>query len=105
MTTTVIVPVHSGHGHSSDVPWPWIVGYIAIALVFWVVASVLVVRHESAKEAARPRPRQLDGEDKAMHVAVAGAAATLWPLALVGYGIWRLVQRLTEPRVDLDKKN
>lgn len=101
MASTTIALVRSHHhGHSSDVPWPWIVGYIAIGLIAWVIAAVLLVRHEQAASA-----HPVDGEQRGMAVVGGMVAGIAWPLGLVAYGVWRIVQRLTTPRVDLTKNS
>lgn len=99
-STTVIIPVHSGHGHGSDVPWPWIAGYIAIALIVWLGVAVACVRRQQAQSS-----QPIDNDDKIEAVLAGMTAAIGWPLTLVGYGIWRIVQRLTAPRIDLTKND
>lgn len=98
----IIIP--SGHHHGgSDVSWPWIVGYIAVGLIVWVVAAIVLIRHEKAEAAANGYGQP--DKDYAVLAILGGSIAALgWPLAAVGYVVWLIVRRFTRNRVDLDKR-
>ncbi|MFI1485768.1 hypothetical protein [Streptomyces sp. NPDC020747] len=99
MASATLALIRSNHhGHGSDVPWQFIVGYIAIGLVAWFVTAVLVLRHDQAKKG-----RPVDSEDRFVAVFSGLVSFIGWPLVVVGYGIWRAVEHYTRQPVDLTK--
>jgi hypothetical protein len=87
-------PIHTG-GSSGDVPTPYVIAYIAVALLVWVVVAVAAALHESDKP---------DGEQIFMGVMLGATAAIMWPLTAIAASVWLLVRRLTRPRTDQPKE-
>ncbi|MFE1767249.1 hypothetical protein ACFW81_23900 [Streptomyces angustmyceticus] len=100
----VIIPGHGSHGRDVDIPWPWIVGYITVGLVAWIVAAIVITRHEKAEIAASDYRSSFDKDDSVMALVIGMLAGALWPLSIAGYGVWLVVQRFTRDRVDLTKE-
>lgn len=100
MASTPLALVHSNHhGHGGDVPWQFVVGYIAIGLIGWLVTAIVVLRHEQA-ESNKPA----DTDDKIMAVFTGAGTFIGWPLVIVGYGIWKIVERFVRQPVDMAKR-
>ncbi|GAA2838387.1 hypothetical protein RMN57_13105 [Kitasatospora sp. CM 4170] len=75
----IIVPQPAHHGPSSNVPTGYVVGYIAIALIVWAVATYLLARH--------------DRDTDAFLAVMGGAlAAVCWPLTFLAVPFWLIAR-------------
>ncbi|MFE6500741.1 hypothetical protein [Kitasatospora sp. NPDC057738] len=76
----IIVPQPAHHtGSSTSVPTGYLIGYIAIALAVWAVATYLLARH--------------DKDSGAFLAVISGAlAAVCWPLTALAAPFWLLAR-------------
>ncbi|MEU2603266.1 hypothetical protein [Streptomyces albus] len=74
-------------GDGGDVPLPWVLGYFACALLFWIIGAIWFIRREQS------RGNDMERDEQVLAVVTAGCASALWPLAILGYGVWLLVER------------
>jgi ABC-type polysaccharide/polyol phosphate export permease len=65
---------------SAGVMWPLI--YLVVALLVWVLAAGQLMRHE----------RTDDGEAWVVAVTVGMLIAMVWPVTLLGFGVYRLAR-------------
>ncbi|GAA4824414.1 hypothetical protein [Streptomyces ziwulingensis] len=101
MDSTALALIRSNHhGRGGDVPWQVVVGYIAIGLIGWVITATLFLRHEQAKSS-----KTVDSDAKVMAVLMGMTAAIGWPLAVVGFGIWKIVERFISDPVAMTKRD
>lgn len=96
--TPVVVPVHSGRGHGgSDIPTPYVVAYVVVALLVWfgvgVVVALRTARNEHRGDGPAPAP---DGEQIGMALVAGACVALVWPLSAVAGGMWLGIRRLTQ---------
>ena len=101
MASTPLALVHSNHhGHGVDIHWQYVVAYTAIGLLGWLVTAVLVLRHEQAT-----KNKPIDADDKIMAVFTGAGTFVGWPFVLIGFGIWRIVERFVRPPVNMAKRD
>ncbi|MEU1284938.1 hypothetical protein [Kitasatospora sp. NPDC005856] len=73
----IIIPQPAHHG--SGMPTEYVIGYIAIALIVWIVTAVLLARYD-------------DNSDTGLAVMAGAAAAIGWPLVVLGLPVWLLAR-------------
>ncbi|MGW3072341.1 hypothetical protein [Kitasatospora sp. NPDC001132] len=75
----IIIPQPAHHGASSNMPTGYVIGYIAVALIVWAVATYLLARH--------------DKDTDAFLAVISGAlAAVCWPLTILAAPFWLLAR-------------
>lgn len=99
MASSMLALVRSNHhGHGSDVPWQFIVGYVTIGLIGWLITAILFVRHEQAKT-----DKPADADDKVMAVMTGMITFVGWPLVIVAVGVWKAIGTFTRQPVNMTK--
>ena len=89
----IIIP--SGHHHGgNDITWPWIAGYVAVAIAVWIVAAIALARQEKAELAAKGYGPP-DKDSAQMAVLGGAAAAVFWPMSAVAAVVWLILRRFT----------
>lgn len=83
--------IHSHH-HSSQIPTPWLLGYITIGILAWLATAIILIRHEQATS-----HEPADNDTKFMAIVGGLIGGIAWPLAIIGGAIWLIIQRLTQP--------
>lgn len=80
-----------------------------ITLLFWVVYAAGFVFTYRKMYLAFARADVIggdDGVDRAMCALLSMVCSTMWPLAIAGYGVWRVATPMTpeERKAELDKR-
>ncbi|MYY79770.1 MULTISPECIES: hypothetical protein [unclassified Streptomyces] len=99
MATTVI-PINTSDSHGGDIPWQYVVGYITIGLIVWLITAILILRHDLT-DSGEP----IDNDEKILAVMMGLVTAAVWPLALVGFAIWKIVERAIRQPVNMTKRD
>ncbi|WP_282790916.1 hypothetical protein [Streptomyces sp. CC224B] len=81
-------------------PWQYVVGYIAIGLFAWLVTAILILRRDLTGSG-----EPIDNDEKILAVMMGLVTAAVWPLALVGFAIWKLIGHFVRQPVSMTKRD
>lgn len=89
---------HRYHGGGSEIPTPYAVAYLVVALLVWFGVSaamaIRTARDEHRGDGPAPAP---DGEQIVMGLVIGACAALVWPATLIAAAMWWGIRRLTRP--------